>query len=188
MSKFDAILTEARWNYWIALPSWSASDAIFLLIGIEPDATDFDHRNFGPLFEAGSRNSAIENHFRRVGLIEGFPYLTAKHPPQRWVAEFLCIPDEELPFQLPDGWATPKVAPVERGEKWPWGEYETDLLRKLAGAADRFWRLYDPSDPSTAPTNEHVEEWLVKEGVAKRTAAIMATILRADGLRPGPRK
>ena len=71
---------------------------------------------------------------------------------------------------------------------WPWGNHETELLRQLANAARLFWINYDPTDPSTAPTNEQVKNWLVNKGVAPRTAEIMATILRADGLRPGPRK
>lgn len=71
---------------------------------------------------------------------------------------------------------------------WPWGSYETELLKKLALAADRFWNLYDPSDPTTAPTNEQVSDWLREQGVATRTAEIMATILRADGLSTGPRR
>lgn len=72
---------------------------------------------------------------------------------------------------------------------WPWGTHETKLLQALARAADKFWKRYDPSDPTTAPTNETVSEWLQsQEGVASRTAEIMAQILRADGLRPGPRK
>lgn len=71
---------------------------------------------------------------------------------------------------------------------WPWGRYETDLLRKLALAADRFWKNYDPSDPSTAPTNEQVSTWLKGQGVATRIAEVVASILRADGLPTGPRK
>jgi hypothetical protein len=71
---------------------------------------------------------------------------------------------------------------------WPWGRHETDLLRKLAVAAQRFWSNYDPSDPSTAPTNQQVTDWLKGQGVSERTAEIMATILRADGLPTGPRK
>jgi len=71
---------------------------------------------------------------------------------------------------------------------WPWGRYDTNLLRTLARAADLFWKKYEPADPSSAPTNEQVIEWLVKQKVAKRTAEIMATILRADGLPTGPRK
>lgn len=72
--------------------------------------------------------------------------------------------------------------------KWPWGDYETELLRKLALAADRFWKLYDPADNTTAPTNDVVKEWLKNEGVSDRVAEAMATMLRADGLPPGPRK
>jgi hypothetical protein len=71
---------------------------------------------------------------------------------------------------------------------WPWGRHETHLLRKLAGAAQRFWSNYDPADASTAPTNQQVTDWLKGEGVSERTAEIMATILRADGLPTGPRK
>lgn len=81
-----------------------------------------------------------------------------------------------------------EVVDGERGRKWPWGYYETDLLRKLATAADRFWKLYDPADNTTAPTNQQVTDWLKKHGVADRTAEVMATILRADGLPTGPRK
>lgn len=72
--------------------------------------------------------------------------------------------------------------------KWPWGSHETQLLRHLAAAADRFWKNYDPSDPTTAPTNQEVIDWLVEHGVARRNAEVMASILRADGLHPGPRK
>lgn len=71
---------------------------------------------------------------------------------------------------------------------WPWGRHETDLLRKLAGAAQRFWSNYDPTDPGTAPTNQQIIDWLKGQGVAQRTAEVMATILRADGLPTGPRK
>lgn len=71
--------------------------------------------------------------------------------------------------------------------KWPWGDYETDLLRLLAAAAEKHWRLYDPNDASTAPKNATVVAWLKDRGVADRNAQVMATILRADGLPTGPR-
>lgn len=75
-----------------------------------------------------------------------------------------------------------------RNMDWPWGRYETDLLRKLAEAAHKFWNNFDPSDPTTAPTNQQVIDWLKGQGVSDRTAEIMATLLRADGLPTGPRK
>ena len=71
---------------------------------------------------------------------------------------------------------------------WPWGRHETELLRKLAAAAHRYWSNYDPSDPTTAPTNQQIIDWLKGQGVSERTAEIMATILRADRLPTGPRK
>lgn len=71
---------------------------------------------------------------------------------------------------------------------WPWGVHETELLRHLAAAGREWWSTYDSSDPTTAPKNDEVSQWLVGRGVAKRTAEIMAQLLRADGLAPGPRR
>lgn len=88
-----------------------------------------------------------------------------------------------LPAQFP--WQDNATLPLSR--EWPWGRYETKLLLDLAEAAKRLWTLYDPSDPSSAPTNETVIEFLQNRGVSKRTAEVMATILRADGLPTGPR-
>jgi hypothetical protein len=89
-----------------------------------------------------------------------------------------------LPVEFP--WQDEAVLPLSR--EWPWGTYETELLRHLAAAADRFWRKYDRTDATTAPTNKDVIEWLEKRGVTNRTAQVMATILRTEGLSPGPRK
>ncbi len=75
-----------------------------------------------------------------------------------------------------------------KSNTWPWGGHETKLLQHLAAAADRFWKNYDPRDNTTAPTNEKVIDWLKTKGVGQRNAEVMATILRADGLPPGPRK
>jgi len=80
------------------------------------------------------------------------------------------------------------TAPASGKGMWPWGEYETRNLRLLDGAARKFWSLYDPKDPSTAPTNAEVCGWLRENGASENLAAAMATILRADGLPTGPRK
>ncbi len=71
---------------------------------------------------------------------------------------------------------------------WPWGDYETSLLKKLAVAAEEWWSDYDPKTPSTAPTNAEVTSWLIGQGVSKRVAEVMAQMLRADGLPTGPKK
>lgn len=67
------------------------------------------------------------------------------------------------------------------------GGHRTQLLVELAEACERHWSRYDPTDPTTAPLNETVIETLVSRGVSARIAKVMATILRADGLRVGPR-
>lgn len=76
--------------------------------------------------------------------------------------------------------------PTPTGARWP--RHETKNLNALRLAAVKFWTNYDPQDPGTAPTNDTVVEWLKNEhGVSTSTAEAMATILRADGLKSGPR-
>ncbi len=83
----------------------------------------------------------------------------------------------------------PEVADTLSPGVWPWGNHETADLRALAAAAERFWTLYDPSDPATAPTNEQVIAWLMAEReLPERKAEIMASILRPRDLPSGPRK
>lgn len=97
-----------------------------------------------------------------------------------WLKSTPHAPPKEFP------WAAEEI-PLYNLD-WPWGRHETALLRQLATAAAKFWKNYDPSDPSTAPTNKQVIDWLKAQGVADRTAEVMASILRADGLPTGPRK
>lgn len=78
--------------------------------------------------------------------------------------------------------------PPPRPAGWPWGSYENEKLRHLAAAAEHWWKNYDPSDSTTAPTIDEVRDWLMARGVEKTPAANIATILRADRLPPGPRK
>lgn len=66
-------------------------------------------------------------------------------------------------------------------------ENPTGLLKKFHAAHVKFWGLYDPSDRSTAPTNDHVTEWLTQQGVSVRTAEVMATMMRPDNFPVGRR-
>ncbi len=73
--------------------------------------------------------------------------------------------------------------------KWPWGDHTTKDLEHLEAAGNKFWKLYDPADPSTAPTIDQVKDWLNQErGVPKERAYYIASILRADGLPDGRRR
>jgi len=72
--------------------------------------------------------------------------------------------------------------------KKPLGGYETKLLEHLFSALDRFYGVnFDPKEIDSIPKNKDVSEWLRSKGVSKRIAEVMATILRPDGLRTGPR-
>jgi len=84
--------------------------------------------------------------------------------------------------------ASSQVATTQPG-KWPWGNHHTKLLGHLEAAARRYWVNHDPQDTDTAPTNSVVSEWLQTERKVSRTMAdAIASILRVDGLRTGPRK
>lgn len=73
--------------------------------------------------------------------------------------------------------------------RWPWGNHHTEQLGHLEAAARRWWPNYDPTDPTTAPINKDVAEWLrIERKVSKKLADSIASMLRADGLATGPRK
>lgn len=85
--------------------------------------------------------------------------------------------------------------PSESGEgavpmpRWPWGTHHTEYLGHLEAAARKWWNLYDPSDPTTAPTNDMVSEWLQTErNLSREKARAIASMLRPDGLPTGPRR
>jgi len=72
--------------------------------------------------------------------------------------------------------------------RWPWGTYETKLLRDLAAAVNKFFVLFNPDEPDTAKTNEVVSEWLQKErGLSKNIADAIASIIRPENLPRGRR-
>jgi hypothetical protein len=80
------------------------------------------------------------------------------------------------------------LEPDESSQRWPWGSHHTENLAHLEAAANRYWKLYDEKDITTAPTNDMVAEWLHNErGVSKDKAKAIASILRADGLPTGRR-
>lgn len=73
--------------------------------------------------------------------------------------------------------------------QWPWGNHQTKELLLLALAADRFWKNFNPLDPSTAPTNNQVIDWLIQsEGATEVAAKRIATMLRPETLPTGRRK
>ena len=83
----------------------------------------------------------------------------------------------------PESSSTPKAQ--GRSEN---SAHQTKLLELLQEGAKQWWGSYDPDDPSTAPESKDVAAWFKNKGAGKRVAEVMAQILRADGLAPGPRR
>ena len=82
-----------------------------------------------------------------------------------------------------------KETTEQQTSRWPWGNHHTETLGHLEAAARKWWALYDPSDLTTAPTNEMVSEWLQTDrGISREKARAIASMLRPDGLPTGPRK
>ena len=97
----------------------------------------------------------------------------------RLKAHGLCrLPESETTFDS-----------IESPLRWPWGNHHTEYLGHLEAAARKWWTLYDPDDPTTAPTNEIVSDWLQSERkLSKERSKAIASMLRPDGLPTGPRK
>ena len=77
----------------------------------------------------------------------------------------------------------------ENASRWPWGSHHTEYLGHLDAAARKWWNLYDPTDPTTAPTNDIVSDWLQSERkLSREKARAIASMLRPDGLPTGPRR
>lgn len=91
-------------------------------------------------------------------------------------------------FDLAGRFPSTGISASQSNSHWPWGAHSTKLLEHLEAAAKHFWVNHDPGDPSTAPTNSQVIEWLEQRGVSNSLAKAMATILRQDGLPTGPRR
>lgn len=96
---------------------------------------------------------------------------------------------EQLRALVPDAVrASAKGAEPQR-DRWPWGEYETHLLRVMDDVARKWWVNYDPADPTTAKTKDEIVGAIMADhGCSKNQAEAIYTVLRPDDLRTGPRR
>ena len=192
MHNEEATQAQPDWAYWNACDLVLISEAVALSLGLDPKTLD-ESRS-----KAVRGSPQLDNEYRkRLELAER----------AMWISD---RPYETGMLATPDGTHRTGVEPASFREflrargldvnpswqpgkasnaSWPWGKYETPLLRHLNAAAQKFWVNYDPSDASTAPTNDEVTGWLETARKCSRTqATAIATILRADGIRPGPRR
>lgn len=189
------------WKFWQHMPEVKLWEAICLSLNIDPNefVSEFDglEEAFENNEEAFKRlrlliaNRPNHLHFSPGSLNMGNNYLHGVQLAEFAKWSFSIVDWKDLPPQLID---MAKLA-NEREQTvlaqkafWPWGDHETKLLRDLVAAGREWWSTYDPAEPTTAPKNEDVIAWLIGRGVPKRVAQVMAQILRADGLKTGPRR
>ena len=158
------------------------SDSLrFVHIGRQGDPLRVLHANIEPLLAHVVAQGSFE---------KGDPAYT-DHCVQRSALYLLLVQDGivlEPDFVLPEPLPKEQSETVAHPSSWPWGTYTTKRLESLKAAAQQFWASYDPTDMGRAPTNEVVTKWLMKErGESRSIAENMATILRPDGLKTGPR-
>lgn len=202
-----------NWNKWMHVVDVAVWEAVALSLDIDPErvvratGAEVGFAVFRESLEFEERLFVAVRHLgigKRLSIVSPGtqnPPLDATIDLKEFVAWAPTIPwrlpvtlvrffGDDDPNYVPqsDPYWDPEPASSTVASGWPWGDYDTNLLRLLAAAVRRFWSLYDPGDPSTAPTNEMVVEWLMTQDVPRRTAEVMATILRADGLRTGRRK
>lgn len=185
---FGAIHKKPNWSDWQSTNQARLWQAVALACDLDPQ--NYQQRGspkFAPLFKnpprefedllRDAKRSIVANKILKV------VSMTDPEPEEceiklssfaAWLKSIGHQPPNEFP------WKT--VGESFINVNWPWGRHETDLLRKLAGAAERFWGNYDPGDPTTAPVSPQVIDWLKGQGVSANIAQAMATILRADGL------
>lgn len=186
------------WEIWSHCPRATLIQTIALSCGVCPDTADKFDFDFDTKYTGENFFAIVSIELTRRLQITLSNYRTTDFDGE---LSTLKIPTREISthkfyvWANSKGWELPPEFPHETSDAavnanpvFPWGTHSTKLLTKLSEAAHKFWSLYDPNDPSTAPTNEQVQTWLISEGVKERNAEVMATILRADGLATGRRK
>ena len=189
-----------NWDFWrqmVTAPVWQA---VALSLNTDPDQNPPTALDCFPTgFEMRLR--IAENHLLRrqslkaVNLGIGGPMYAIIDLAEftAWAKGLGWELPENLPWHIPstDESANADVTQANAdtiAAHWPWGHHSTALLGHLAAAAQHWWVNFDPSDKTTAPTNQQVSNWLQSRDVGKAMADKMATILRLDGLPSGPRK
>lgn len=194
----------STWTIWSKMPIAPLWQVVALQCGIDPDAAvpnslefrSHDQVESAEWFYRQRLNLALSH--VKAGTLPLF----SKHE-ILWRSELKLADYATWAKSMGAGHELPPQFPQERmnasssiqSHKWPWGSYETKLLRDLAAVGER-WRLKDeggtyvPGDDSTAPkSKDDIIPWLMNEReVSKDAALIIARMLHDQNVANGPRK
>lgn len=170
---FNQPSAAADFRYWGKMACWSLDEAIALSLGKDPSLVNaaalFEER-YVPAAQARSRFPG-EYARRSEQAKRALSTRQLRDPvdPQAFLA-WAQIVFESLPSELlvQANYTAPITEDLQRltarikeleselssqaeaaKHQWPWGVHETELLRKLAAAASKFWVRYDPQDATT---------------------------------------
>lgn len=190
-----------EWESWVNRPELRLWEAVALSCDVEPSSLPVEGVWKGAPAGTPARRFYLRYEAALSAVNAGV--LQARRPTQYmsdWMVNASDFSDwarqvgVTLPLAL--NWRdleTPSVEESKSSGRWPWGDYETRLLRWVTVAVQRFWINYDPSERSTAPTGDVVVPWLlaqqgkVGEELSGREAKLIAQIVKADSVGPGPR-
>jgi hypothetical protein len=193
-------LKQADWSLWRKADRVTLIDAILLSVDLNPD---MEPRNVAAgsvkldLFKGSLQMidaTSWQRLERRVRLVnsslgttlhlasEGFELSDIARLPV--FGDWADLKELEVPKAFPRLTARRPKEP----SGWPWGTYETPLLKELAAAAKHFWA--DGYKPESAPTKEQVTDWLLERGniTSSRVAGAIAQILKGTDVPAGPRR
>lgn len=177
--------------YWTKLRSWTLLETCSLLCGLDPTLVkkDVDRiRRWASFLPMAKSFMEMELLLLRE-FDEDLPSGRMENSRERVTPEVVARWTKAIGVRAPDGLTGAfEVVNGPVGGTWPWGSYETELLRQVAAATSRFWVRFDPSQPDTAPVKSSVVAWLRERGVSDRTAEQIDTIIRAENLPKGPRR
>jgi len=186
-------MQEYRKQVWLSYEEWTEDDVIHLLLGREPLVPFLGDMPEGWEDFLCSAHEAV----RHSGLARTVtPHGVSFNP--RDVIEWAGRHKKEWPwfpfhsedeFPSDDSPRKPRTADqAETPNEAASSNYTTRLLEAVYAARKEHWDSFNPDDVTTAPKAATVREWLKKNhGVSGRMAMAIATILRGDEVRTGPR-
>jgi hypothetical protein len=164
---YKQIRNKPHWPTWQHVAFVTLWEGVLLAHDIEPANYPYDERDLEYAARTVSPDMMKwENVQRRLlvatravspsGQLENTPYYADEDTRvplgnfARWAKNVVNWAD--MPAELAK-LAEPKQQPVPVG-RWPWGDYETKLLRVMDAVARKWWINYDPKDPTTAKTKD----------------------------------
>lgn len=176
-------MKQSDWKLWGTFERFSVIDGVFLSLGLAPTTNKPPEH----LHEIQRRLDMVSKAIKgRALYAKGAGYGDIQPEKREVDREAFASWAKEIDWQVPDEfaqWATPQDDNRQRhandlGDNRQHRAHESDDLRKLIQASQRFFANADRSDPSSIPKNRDIEAWLIDNGLGRTNAEAAARIIR----------